>query len=59
MSSILSFSNKSRSEDRINWVSNSKEDPMAILKNLTKSLLDSLEDPSAIFDGIEMADLLI
>ena len=40
-------------------VSSSKEEPRAISKNLSKSLFEDLEHPSAIFAEIEIADLNI
>jgi|GEM_PF-1927329 len=43
----------------VNCVSNSKEEPNAIPKKLFKSLSVFLPQPSAIFDGIETAHLLI
>jgi hypothetical protein len=41
------------------WVSNSKAEPKLICKNLEKSFYEVLEQPSAIFDGMETAHLLI
>ena len=41
------------------WVSNSQTDPYAISRNLTYSMVVFLPYPSAIFDGIETANLFI
>tara|TARA_B110000879_G_C10793424_1_gene363685 strand:- start:237 stop:422 length:186 start_codon:yes stop_codon:yes gene_type:complete len=43
----------------INCVSSSNADPNAISKNLAKSFSEFLDAPSAIFEGIETADLVI
>lgn len=43
----------------ISTVSNSLEDPIAISRNLEKSLLFDFADPSEMFNGIETADLLV
>ncbi len=45
--------------ERINWVSNSNDEPNAMLKNCRNSLLDFLPQPSAMFDGIETAARVI
>jgi len=42
----------------INCVSSSNADPNAISKNLAKSFSEFLDAPSAIFEGIETADLV-
>ncbi len=43
----------------INCVSNSKEEPKAISRKRLNSLSVHLPAPSAIFDGIEIAERLI
>jgi len=43
----------------VSWVSNSAKDPEAIFKNLMKSLLLLLPEPSAILEGTEIAERLI
>ena len=45
--------------DNNNWVSNSNNEPNAIDKKWANSLLEYLEEPSAMFDGTEMAHLEI
>ena len=43
----------------INCVSNSKAEPNAISKNLVKSFSEFRDAPSAIFEGVQTADLVI
>jgi hypothetical protein len=43
----------------INCVSNSKAETNAISKNLVKSFSEFRDAPSAIFEGVETADLVI
>ena len=43
----------------IDCASNSKAEPNAISKNLIKSFSEFRDTPSAIFEGIETADLVI
>ena len=47
-----------KSDAIINCVSISYAEPIAISKNLEKSLFEFLELPSAILDGIDTEDLL-
>jgi len=49
---------KSSSVEISNWVSISYREPMAISKNLEKSLFDFLEEPSAIFEATDTDALL-
>ena len=43
----------------INWVSNSNNDPATMERKLLKLLSLPLPAPSAIFEGIDIADLVI
>lgn len=49
---------KPKSDEIRICVSISYAEPMAISKNRAKSLFDYLDDPSAIFEGIETEALL-
>lgn len=42
-----------------NWYPSSDVEPAAIVRNREKSPSDFLPEPSAIFEGIEIADRLI
>jgi hypothetical protein len=57
--SVFSFSIKFNCSLNINCVSSSATEPRAIDINCLNSALDLLECPSAIFDGMEIAHLLI
>ena len=49
---------KLKSDEINNRVSISYAEPIAIARNLEKSLFELRDDPSAILDGIETDDLL-